>query len=62
MGQREVVFGIQPVLEQRIDMVHIELTFVENQVDLFVTDEAMAVLLLVEPLFRLFVFVVVQTG
>ena len=40
VGQREVVLSVQAVLSQRVEVVHVELPLVEQQVDGFVTDEA----------------------
>jgi hypothetical protein len=40
MRQREVVFGVEALLDQRIDVIDVQLTLVEHKVDGAVADEA----------------------
>ena len=44
MGQRKVVLRIEAILDQRIDVVDIELSLLEHEVNRFVADEAPAAL------------------
>jgi hypothetical protein len=44
MGQREVVLGVETVLNQRVDVVDVELAPVEHQVDRLIANEAAACL------------------
>jgi hypothetical protein len=42
MGDSEIVLRIEPVFNQRIDVVNIELALVQDQIDRFIADETAA--------------------
>jgi len=52
--QSEVIFSIQPVLYQRIDMVNVELAFVEDEINALITDETPAFLPVMQSALQLF--------
>ncbi len=52
MSQREVVLGIQAFFDERVDVIDVELPFVQNKVDQLVTDEAPPRLASQQPLFQ----------
>jgi hypothetical protein len=54
VGQREVIFAIQSVLDQRIDMINVKLAFMEEKINEFITDEASATLALKQSSLQLF--------
>jgi len=53
VGQREVVLRIEPVFDQRVDVIDVELAAMEDKVDRIIANEAAAGLageeLLLEP-------------
>ena len=52
MCDREIILGIEAVCDQRVDVIYVELPFVQYQVNRIVADEAATSLTIEQLLFK----------
>jgi hypothetical protein len=60
MRQSKVIFSVQSILDQWIDMINVELAFVEEEINEIITDETPTSLAFMESALQLFSLFSVQ--